>query len=152
MNVVVRRGTPDDRTAIAELIEDVDQARFVRTDAQWGVVREQLRKILASEETVTFVAEGNDGLVGELLGVPRSPGVLRIGVSVSERSRRRGIATALFKAAFEWARQAGFRELELEVQEVNTPARTLYEKLGFVDTGKRREGERGPVLTMTTRL
>jgi ribosomal protein S18 acetylase RimI-like enzyme len=49
-------------------------------------------------------------------------------------------------------REAGFRELELEVQERNEPALALYETLGFVDTGRRRRGERGPVLKMTKRL
>jgi ribosomal-protein-alanine N-acetyltransferase len=73
---------------------------------------------------------------------------------VAGDSRRRGVATALLEAAAEWARDAGFGELELDVQEVNEPARALYSKLGFVDSGRRRLGERGSVvvLTLTKRL
>ena len=67
-------------------------------------------------------------------------------------NRRSGVATALFAAAAAWAREAGIQELHLDVQEVTEPARALYEKLGFVDTGTRRMGERGPVLTMAKNL
>jgi len=115
-------------------------------------VRERVREILASAGTVTFVAEQDGELVGELLAVERSAGVAGIGVSVAEGSRRQGVATALFAVVAEWAREAGFRELQLDVQEVNEPARALYEKLGFADTGRRRQGERGPVLTLAKHL
>jgi hypothetical protein len=77
----------------------VDRARFTRSEAQWAALRERLRRILASDETVTLVADENAVLVGELLGVPRSESVLGIGVSVAESSRRRGVATALFEMA-----------------------------------------------------
>jgi ribosomal protein S18 acetylase RimI-like enzyme len=101
---------------------------------------------------VTFVVEKDGQLVGELLAVPRARGVAGIGVSVAEGSRRLGVATALFAAAVEWARESKLDELQLDVQEANARARALYEKLGFVDTGKRRRGERGPVLIMAKSL
>ena len=101
---------------------------------------------------MTFVAADGGELVGELLAVPSAPGVLGIGVSVAEGWRRSGVATALFAAAETWAREVDVLELRLEVQEVNEPARALYEKLGFVDTGRRRPGEKGPVLTMAKSL
>jgi GNAT superfamily N-acetyltransferase len=150
--LVVRRGVRGDFDAIARLIEEVDRVRFDRTETEWAAIRERLRSILDSEGTVTFVAERGGTLVGELLGVPRRSGVLGIGVSVAEGSRRRGVATALFETAIDWARRTGLGELELDVQEANERARRLYEKLGFVDTGARRHGERGPVLTMVRRV
>ena len=130
----------------------MDRYRFDRSETEWATVRERLREILGSEETVTFVAEEEGHLVGELLAVPRAPGVVGIGVSVAEGKRRKGVATALFAATAVWAREAGIQELQLDVQEVNEPARSLYGKLGFIDTGRRRPGERGPVLTMTKSL
>ncbi len=35
---------------------------------------------------------------------------------------------------------------------MNEPARALYSELGFVDSGRRRQGDRGPVLTLTKDL
>ena len=130
----------------------MDRDRFDRSETEWAAVRERLREILGSEETVTFVAEEEGDLVGELLAVPRAPGVVGIGVSVAEGRRRKGVATALFAAAAVWARDARIRELQLDVQEANEPARVLYRTLGFVEAGRRRPGERGPVLTMTKSL
>ena len=101
---------------------------------------------------MTFVAADGGELVGELLAVPRAPGVVGIGVSVAEGRRRSGVATALFAAAETWAREVDVLELRLEVQEANEPARALYRKLGFVETGSRRPGEKGPVLTMAKSL
>jgi RimJ/RimL family protein N-acetyltransferase len=147
--MIVRPGTTEDIEAIAELIERVDRARFVRSESEWERARMRVHQVLSSEGSQTFVAERDGALVGELLAVPREPGVVGIGVSVAVGSRRSGVATELFAAVFAWAREAGLRELELEVQEANEPARALYAKLGFVDRGRRRPGERGPVLTLT---
>jgi RimJ/RimL family protein N-acetyltransferase len=130
----------------------VDRARFDRSEAEWTAVRERVRTILKSETAVTFVAEDDHRLIGEVLGVPRPSGALGIGVAVVVERRRQGIATALFAAVIVWAREAGVRELELDVQEVNEPARALYEKLGFLDTGRRRQGERGSVATLAKSL
>jgi GNAT superfamily N-acetyltransferase len=149
---MVRRGTPADVAAISELIERVDHDRFERTEAEWDAVRQRLGGVLSSGETVTFVAEDGGIVVGELLAVPRRSGVVGIAVSVAEGSRRRGVATALFEAVIEWARDAGYAELELDVQESNEPARALYAKVGFVDTGQPRRGERGSVLIMRKSL
>jgi N6-L-threonylcarbamoyladenine synthase len=101
---------------------------------------------------VTFVAEEAGDLLGELVAVPRGAHILGLGVSVAEAHRRRGVATALFGEIEALARDAGVTELELDVQEVNEPARALYDALGFADTGRRREGERGTVLTLSKTL
>ena len=130
----------------------MDRLRFERSEEEWAAVRERLRETLGADGTVTFVAEDAGDLVGELLAVPRAPGIAGIGVSVAARSRRQGVATVLFSAVLAWAEENDLDQLQLEVQEVNAPARALYEKHGFVDTGRRRQGERGPVLIMARTL
>ena len=45
--------------------------------------------------------------------------------------RRRGIATALIRAAEDWARGRGYVEVRLDVFEFNAGARSLYERLGY---------------------
>jgi GNAT superfamily N-acetyltransferase len=47
--------------------------------------------------------------------------------------RGRGIGRALLAEAERLAVDRGLCKLTLEVQETNTPARTLYERFGFVD-------------------
>ena len=54
-------------------------------------------------------------------------------------ARRRGAARALLAEFERWARESGVEELFLEVAETNTPARTLYERAGFVERGHRKD-------------
>ena len=45
--------------------------------------------------------------------------------------RRRGICTALMRAAEVFASEEGFAALELGVEDTNPDARRLYERLGY---------------------
>ena len=67
-------------------------------------------------------------------------GVLGMGVIAAHRGR--GIGEALIRAALEKARVTGLTRVELLVRESNTPARALYEKVGFVVEGVQRNAVR----------
>jgi ribosomal protein S18 acetylase RimI-like enzyme len=54
---------------------------------------------------------------------------------VGKRYRRQGIGGALLKAAIEWAREQGLRQLMLETQTKNYPAICFYQRHGFVFCG-----------------
>lgn len=62
-------------------------------------------------------------------------------VAVLATHRGRGIGRALLQAAEAEARNLGCCRLTLEVQEDNTPARSLYERFGFRDV---TYGDSGP--------
>jgi GNAT superfamily N-acetyltransferase len=65
-------------------------------------------------------------------------------VFVAEHARRRGVATAIAHAAEEEAAARGFDRLSLTVS-VDGPARKLYERLGYVDTGREPERIQGTI-------
>ncbi len=52
-------------------------------------------------------------------------------MAVLKSHRRRGIGTALLRAAFNWARDQGLRAIMLETQTKNYPAISFYHKHGF---------------------
>ena len=54
-------------------------------------------------------------------------------LAVLPEYRGRGVGRALLGAAEEHARRRGCCKLTLEVQDDNTPARTLYQRFGFAD-------------------
>lgn len=47
-------------------------------------------------------------------------------------ARRRGIGKAVFRALVDGARAAGARHLYLQVEQGNTPAQTLFRRLGYI--------------------
>ena len=65
-------------------------------------------------------------------------------VAVHPDYRRKGIAEALVMELENALKDLGSRRLTLEVRESNEPARKLYEKLGFVQVGKRPRYYRNP--------
>jgi ribosomal protein S18 acetylase RimI-like enzyme len=61
------------------------------------------------------------------------------GLAVAEEARGRGVAKALLAAAMDEARRRGARRMTLHVLGHNTPARGLYESMGFVVEGVQPE-------------
>jgi ribosomal-protein-alanine N-acetyltransferase len=59
-------------------------------------------------------------------------------IAVHLEYRRRGIARALLGAVIDEARRRSFTRVMLEVRRSNTPAQTLYRRLGFATTGIRK--------------
>lgn len=59
-----------------------------------------------------------------------------LGMGVHRNARRGGLGTALVAEAVAWARGQGLEWVDLEVLTDNQPARALYRKTGFVQTGE----------------
>ena len=65
-------------------------------------------------------------------------------VAVHPDHRRKGVAESLVNELIEALKKRGSRCLTLEVRASNEPAKALYEKLGFVQVGLRRNYYRNP--------
>lgn len=137
--MLTRTATPADIPAMLALAEQAETA------AHWS---EREYAALFSPDApprTAFVA----GEAGPLLGfaIARcAPGEWEIeNVVVSPEHRRRGIGRELMRHILQAARQNAASSVLLEVRESNTAARQLYERLGFVEAGRRTEYYRDPV-------
>ena len=65
-------------------------------------------------------------------------------IAVSPASRRQGVARALIEALVSALRERSSKQLTLEVRASNGPARQLYESLGFLQVGLRKNYYRNP--------
>ena len=90
--------------------------------------------VSVEEETVTGYV-GSQTVLGET-------DMMNVGVHPGHR--RRGVAEALVKALVSDLKAQGSRCLTLEVRASNDPAKSLYEKLGFSQVGKRPGYYRNP--------
>lgn len=89
-----------------------------------------------------YLAELRLSAEGECLGYwVAMPGVEEmhlLNLSVAPRHQRQGHAQAMLADLVRQARERGDRQLWLEVRSSNTAARLLYRRVGFLESGLRR--------------
>ena len=115
-----------------------------------------LAEHLANPCSLTLAAVGD---TGRLLGYVGLLAVVDEGyitnVAVRPDCRRQGVAAALLGALGAQGKERGLALPTLEVRQSNAPARALYEKLGYVQAGLRRnyyENPREDAIIMTKTL
>ena len=125
----IRPATPNDAPSILAL------ERTAAGAAHWSP--EQYQEILSSPSRVVLVAEGDGRLQGFLIA--------RCGIDweienlvVAEELRNQGLGTELVGQLLDLARHHEAETILLEVRESNTAARTLYAKLHFHESGRRK--------------
>lgn len=91
-----------------------------------------------------LVAADGEKVVGYVGSQTVLDGSDMMNIAVAPDFRREGLAEALVNALIDCLRQRKSRCLILEVRVSNTPAITLYEKLGFVEIGRRKNYYRNP--------
>ncbi len=144
--MIVRRAEAADAAALVALANAVSaepDAWLISTE--WRSVTEErrfLRVVRRHPDAAVYVADLDGVLAGRLSLArdthPASAHVADLGLMVDARFRRRGIGRALMDAAVEWARASGVTKLELHVFPWNEPAIALYESLGYVREGYRK--------------
>ena len=135
---------------------DIEAVMAIENEAETGSgwTGTGLLTYLMRDDTLFLVAEEASEVVGYvgLLMVPEESDILNIAVR-SDR-KRRGIATKLMAAMEKEAAGHGVTVFHLEVRAGNGAALALYERLGFLKDGIRRNYYTEPVedaITMTKR-
>ena len=104
---------------------------------------------IASElrnEWSLWLVDDEDGQVVAYVGSQSAPPDADImNVAVAPAYRRQGRGEAILLAMMDALRKLGRENLFLEVRESNAPALALYERLGFVQVGKRPRYYANPV-------
>ena len=65
-------------------------------------------------------------------------------IAVAESCRRKGLGRAMLSALIDHCRESGASFLTLEVRQSNAPAIALYESMGFLPEGRRKNFYRQP--------
>ena len=80
----------------------------------------------------------SSGVVGFLIARHLAPEWELENIVVAHIARRKGLGKLLLNALLSAARETNSDSVFLEVRESNAAARTLYEKAGFEQTGRRK--------------
>jgi ribosomal protein S18 acetylase RimI-like enzyme len=132
----VRRATPDDFDAIAELWKEFDHEIPPPTHEGPSDHEKELAEIaeILGSETA-FVALDDEGTpVGFVLARRRAPGFGTLtDLYVRQLDRRSGVGTDLMREVLAAFRDQGVEQIDLEVVAANTVARSLYARWGLRD-------------------
>ena len=120
---LIRRAQPTDAAAIAEVhMESIRSigAKFYAEEVvkEWGAPRDGVPYLNAMQSgQILFVASSSPVVDGGMLGFSSwriEAARHRIAVYVSDRASRKGVGSALFRAAEEIARERGAREIYVD--------------------------------------
>jgi [ribosomal protein S18]-alanine N-acetyltransferase len=135
MPVTIRSAARDDVAAILAIERQAANA------AHWS--HQQYEGRLT--DGIVLVAEEEMGSLSGFVCARAVAGEWEIeNVVVAESVRRHGVADGLLTEIMRRARAQAASAVWLEVRESNQPARFLYEKHGFHETGRRRMYYRNP--------
>jgi ribosomal protein S18 acetylase RimI-like enzyme len=134
--MTVRRATPDDYDALAELWREFDHEVPPPTHEGPNDLEKELAEIRGLlDGEIAFLALDDDGTpIGFALARRRAPGYGTLAdLFVRQGDRRSGIATELMREVLAAFREDGIEQLDVEVVAANTVARSLYQRWGLQD-------------------
>jgi ribosomal-protein-alanine acetyltransferase len=126
----VRAFRPSDASTISEILRDSSEA------AQWPP--ESYASLAKSPGALVLVCEANAQVIGFVAARQAADEAEILNIAVRHDFRRRGVASALLLGALETFRRSAIAGVFLDLRESNLPARTLYERYGFVLSGRRK--------------
>lgn len=152
IDIAIRCVRPEDAGALLDLKLALDaETDFMmlepgERDTDVGRVADDIVELLASDNSMVFVADAG----GELAGYVEARGgefrrnchAALLIAGVRQAYAGQGVGSRLFEALLDWSRDANIARLELTVMAHNTPAIRLYEKFGFKSEGTRRKSLR----------
>ena len=143
--------TLDDAQELADFLNTIRyESKFITIgeDEPLATVTSQgkwIQSAINNDKSFIFSAKINgkivaNGNLGPKSNKSRLAHRCEIGISVKKEFWGLGIASEIMKVLIEKAEQLQFEQIELQVVEENEPARHLYKKFGFYETGYIRNG------------
>jgi L-amino acid N-acyltransferase YncA len=143
-SIALRQATPADAPAIVVIFRTIAEERvYSAIDTPWTVElqRKYIASLSAREAIHVAVAESGEivGLQTLDLWAPSLASmahVAQLGTFLLPEWRRCGIGQALFRATAQFAREAAYSKMVIQVRGMNEPGQAFYRKLGFRECGR----------------
>jgi ribosomal-protein-alanine N-acetyltransferase len=147
---LIRLATPADVPLIMHLERaSVSAAHWTEPQYMQALANAAAKRLVLVAETPldsapNQVTTSAPNILGFLVALHLSPEWELENVVVAPSSRRQGIGKQLLHALLATARETNSQSLFLEVRESNGAARSLYEKTGFAQSGRRKAYYKDP--------
>ena len=139
---MIRLYQEDDRAILREMIKGNEDLLFPGTDFQelrvsatekfFGSKSYTTKVCVENEQPIGFITYQKEITISWFLRwIAGSPGFIQL-FNVDEQHRRQGIGSVLIKDALADMKDKGFDSVRLQTKVANNPARTFYEKHGFM--------------------
>jgi len=146
--VTIRPASADDILSLRDLERQcATAAHWTEQQYRQAFQREGVERLVLVAEAAPPQASDSDtrgDLVGFLVARHLAPEWELENIVVAPMARRKGLGLRLLHALLAAAHQRHSDSVFLEVRESNASARTLYEKAGFVQTGRRKSYYKSP--------
>lgn len=150
-DLVIYRATAADWSVVRDVrlraLEDAPDAFESTYTREEAFTESDWTRRLTGESGATFLARLGDRTVGIIGGWHDGNVAQLVSMWVDPAARGTGVAGPLVDAVVDWGRSIGERRIHLWVTEGNASAMRLYERHGFVDTGRRQPLPSNPELT-----
>lgn len=133
----IRRAEAPDAAAIHQCVTAAYQHYIARLGKPPGPMLDDYSLVV--EEHEVFVAEHNGVVVGVLVLIGKGSGWLLDNVAVDPKYQGRGIGRLLLEFAETRTRQRGYPYLDLYTHASMTENIAMYERAGYLETGRRVE-------------
>ena len=121
-----------DKSHIGEMVE-IEKLCFNSGFAEKTFLRELENKI------AYYIVSETDGKISGYGGIWNVCSVAEIiDIAVHPDFRKQGIGQGILEKLIDFCKKGDCSEINLEVRESNIPAQKLYEKLGFIKNGERK--------------
>lgn len=138
----IRRADPRDAKGIINCMQSVMDERVYLVSEYYLLTERGEQERIRSPDDLTVVADRSGEIVGVLTiqrGMYRkNRHTANLGIAITTGHRRKGLGKELILAGIGWCRENYVKKLNLEVFSSNKNAISLYEKMGFVIEGARK--------------
>ena len=145
LEIKIRPATEKDLLILEVLWLELMEYHLER-DPRWQLVEdgpykflEFVRKNVLNEEWLVIVADAKGFLVGYAMATEgMMPPVLKnprfghiLDIMVTEKYRRKGVATLLYQETVKWFKDRDLNRVELQVATTNESSQAFWKKMGF---------------------
>jgi ribosomal protein S18 acetylase RimI-like enzyme len=134
----IRPARPDDAGAVAAVVHAAYSMYVERIGKPPGPMLDDYSARIAGG-SVSVVEDSNGNIAGIIVLIPRPDHLLLDNVAVRPDRQGQGLGHALIAFAEAEAARLGYAEIRLYTHEKMTENLALYRRIGFVETGRRRE-------------